>query len=197
MVTRRLTAMRHPGQPTAPTASLPRGVLRHAGPATGAKLPRDAACRLGYGRAQTLCRAARHDRLGLPHDADRPDGGAGSIEDRSRDARLAEHGLVTFAGDPALANRPLARCEARLAERVRPVSLGRPRPRPVVHVLPAASRRGSPCPSELACTGSSAPTSRTWKVASGRKTWWTTTTVGPCITPTRTEADERSAKRSA
>ena len=43
-------------------------------------------------------------------------------------------------------------------------------------------------PSALACTGSSAPTSRIWSVVSGRKTWWTTTTVAPCITPTRTAA---------
>ena len=38
-------------------------------------------------------------------------------------------------------------------------------------------------PRALAYTGSSAPTSRIWSVVSGRKTWWTTTTVAPCITP--------------
>ena len=50
-------------------------------------------------------RAARQDALGVADHADRADGVAGVVEDRRRDARLAEHRLVALAREPALAHR--------------------------------------------------------------------------------------------
>ncbi len=52
-------------------------------------------------------------------------------------------------------------------------------------------------PSALAWRGSCSPTSSTPNAESGRKTWCTTTTLDPCITPTLTAALERAASLSA
>ena len=64
-------------------------------------------------------------------------------------------------------------------------------------VTPAARYASSTLPNAVACSGSSVPTSSVWKVSSGRKTWWTTSTWPSRTVPIRTASPLRAASGSA
>ena len=136
------------GGPLAGTAAGPAGAdhRRHeCRPAARPELARDPAGRFGDRRYQRLRRPSRHDPLGVADDPDRPDGVARVVEDRRRDARLAEHRLVALTREPPLAD--LAELLAQRSRGERPA--GQPRQRLGEQVDDGFGGRGtpaSPCP---------------------------------------------------
>ena len=102
------------------------------------------------------------------------------------EARLAQHRLVALAREPALEDDLELAAQSRGGQRA---GVNRDQ-RLLGEVVEHARRRVASIalPSAEAWAGSWAPTSSTWKTASGRKTWCTTTTAAPCSTPTRTAA---------
>src|SRR5207245_8163289 len=73
--------------------------LRGVGPARRTELARNSPGSLAHCSRQPLCKAAWKDALGRVNDSNRADRAAGVVEDRGRDARLAEHSLVALRGD--------------------------------------------------------------------------------------------------
>src|SRR4051812_304944 len=88
-----------------------------AGPGPRAELARDASRGFGDGGDEPLGNGARDQPLGVADDADRADGVPEVVEDRPRNAGLAEHGLVALARDAAFADRGELRAQLALAER--------------------------------------------------------------------------------
>jgi hypothetical protein len=156
---------------------------------------RDRVRGLAHGAGEGAGRPAGQQLLRRADHADRPDGVARVVEDRGGDARLPEHRLVALARDAQAADL-LELARQRAAVTVRPVSRGSPSAS-TSSTTSAGAKASIALPRALACTGSSAPTSRICSVVSGRNAWWTTSTAAPCITPTRTAASIRAASRSA
>ena len=156
-----------------------------------AELSRYPTRRLDHCCRQPTRSTARKHAIGVSDNRDGADGIARSVEDRCGDAGLPEHRFVTLGRDRRDANGVQLDAQRRGVRRSLRQSFQRRRHQ-VVDQSPGA-KASSALPRALACNGSCEPTSRICKVASGRNTWWTTTALGPCITPTRTENFVRTA----
>ena len=171
--------------------SLPRRPRRPAsGPAPSSR--EIAAGRLGDRRHDALRRAARQQLGGLAHDADRADRVARVVGDRR--ATLDSPSTASSRSRATPCSRTASSSASRaFAVSVRWVSLGSGSASSSA-TTGSGAKASIALPSALACAGSCAPTSSTWKAASGRKTWWTTVTEAPCRTPTRTARPVRVRK---
>src|SRR6266849_3621743 len=103
-------------------------------PARRTELARHAPSSLADRGRQSAREAARKNALGRVYDSDGADSRAGVVEDRSRHARLAEHGLVALRRDSLVLDRHDLFAQGRRIERLLCQARGRLRKEVVYHL---------------------------------------------------------------
>ena len=147
-------------------------------------------------RGRSAARRCRSSRSTGPEMPIAPDRDAAAVLDRRGDRRPPRRtsSSTSSAHPRSRRRRSVGRQRVAVGDRRRRVAAAGPR-RPA---RPPRSgwRRAAPCPCAVACAGSSAPTSSAWRLSSGRKTWWTTSTRPSCSVPIRTLSPLRAASAS-
>ena len=150
----------------------PRHMSAPRRPARRAEVARDAARRLDHVCRQRRLASAAEDARAGPGDADRTHRLSRAGKDRGGEAALAEDRLLALASEASCPDElELAPDCGRAGQRM-PGQAGRSS---ASSSSTASSSRYAiaALPSAVACS-STEPTSRIWRLESGRKTWWTT-----------------------